>query len=61
MQTSSTTLDEPFQTEIAQIVDVRRDSDGKLRISHIKEFLDSASMAKFGAAVKKRFPTDPPS
>jgi len=55
--TASTTLElsDPFVSEIVMLVDVRRESDGKLRITRIKEFLDSVSMAKFSEALAKKF------
>jgi len=60
VQESSTTLElDQFKSELVMLVDVRRDSDGKLRITRIKEFLDSVSMAKFSAALAKKFAAGP--
>jgi len=45
------TPDKPFTSDIAMIVDIRIESDGKMKIHRIKEIMDSLAMAELGKAM----------
>lgn len=58
--TTTVELAGPLEAEFVAFADLRREPDGKLRITRLKEFSDSVKITKLGEAAMKKFPAGLP-